>query len=110
MPLKLFKELNILRPHCTRVLTSELARTLMNETNSDILIFRMSQITTIQIRQRGTVTLPAALREKYGLGDGDPLTLVDLDGAFLYSYVRVKSNVDGQFHSRGPTKITDRRK
>ena len=43
----------------------------------------MTETTTIQIRQRGTVTLPAALREKYGLGDGDPLTLVDLGGAFL---------------------------
>lgn len=49
----------------------------------DILIFRMSESTTIQIRQRGTLTLPAALREKYGLADGDPLTLVDLDGAIL---------------------------
>ena len=48
-----------------------------------ILIFSMSESTTIQIRQRGTLTLPAALREKYGLGDGDPLTLVDLDGAIL---------------------------
>ena len=38
---------------------------------------------TIQIRQRGTVTLPAALREKYGLRDGDPLSVVDLDGAIL---------------------------
>jgi len=43
----------------------------------------MSESTTIQIRQRGTLTLPAALREKYGLADGDPLTLVDLDGAIL---------------------------
>lgn len=49
----------------------------------DILNFRMSESTTIQIRQRGTLTLPAALREKYGLADGDPLTLVDLDGAIL---------------------------
>jgi AbrB family looped-hinge helix DNA binding protein len=43
----------------------------------------MAATRTIQIRQRGTVTLPAAVREKYGLGDGDPLTLVDLDGAIL---------------------------
>ena len=43
----------------------------------------MERPTTIQIRQRGTLTLPAAVREKYGLGDGDPLTLVDLDGAIL---------------------------
>ena len=43
----------------------------------------MAATRTIQIRQRGTVTLPASLRAKYGLGDGDPLTLVDLDGAIL---------------------------
>ncbi|MHC4952555.1 MAG: AbrB/MazE/SpoVT family DNA-binding domain-containing protein [Planctomycetota bacterium] len=43
----------------------------------------MAGTTTIQVRQRGNLTLPAALREKYGLGDGDPLTLVDLDGAIL---------------------------
>jgi bifunctional DNA-binding transcriptional regulator/antitoxin component of YhaV-PrlF toxin-antitoxin module len=36
--------------------------------------------TTIQVRGRGTLTLPAALREKYRLGEGDPLTVVDLDG------------------------------
>ena len=53
----------------------------------DTLILRVTLrvpvSTTIQIRQRGTLTLPAALREKYGLADGDPLTLVDLDGAIL---------------------------
>ncbi len=43
----------------------------------------MSRTTTIQIRQRGTVTLPAKLREKYGLKDGDPVTLMDLDGTVL---------------------------
>src|SRR5262249_54069359 len=36
---------------------------------------------TIQVRGRGTLTLPASLREKYRLGEGDPLTVVDLDGA-----------------------------
>jgi AbrB family looped-hinge helix DNA binding protein len=40
---------------------------------------------TIQVRGRGTVTLPAPIREKYDLADGDPLTLVDLDGAILLS-------------------------
>ena len=40
---------------------------------------------TIQLRGRGTVTLPASIRERYSLEDGDPLTLVDLDGAFLIS-------------------------
>ena len=38
---------------------------------------------TIQIRQRGTLTIPLELREKYGLAEGDPLTVVDLDGAIL---------------------------
>ncbi len=51
--------------------------------NSDILIFGMAQAMTIQVRGRGTLTLPATLREKYRLGDGDPLTVVDLDGVVL---------------------------
>lgn len=38
---------------------------------------------TVQIRQRGTLTLPAKLRAKYRLDDGDSLTLVDLDGSIL---------------------------
>ena len=50
---------------------------------SDILTFRMLSNVTIQVRQRGTLTLPAELREKYRLADGDPLSVVDLDGAIL---------------------------
>jgi len=38
---------------------------------------------TIQIRQRGTLMIPRALRENYGMVDGDPFTVVDLDGAIL---------------------------
>lgn len=52
--------------------------------NPDILILGMTT-TTIQVRGRGTLTLPASLREKYRLGEGDPLTVVDLDGAVLLS-------------------------
>jgi bifunctional DNA-binding transcriptional regulator/antitoxin component of YhaV-PrlF toxin-antitoxin module len=37
----------------------------------------------IQIRQRGTLTLPAELREKYGIDEGDSYRLVDLDGIFI---------------------------
>ena len=40
---------------------------------------------TVQVRGRGTVTLPARIRERYDLSDGDPLTLIDLDGAILLS-------------------------
>lgn len=45
----------------------------------------MTNTRTVQIRGRGTVTLPARIRERYDLADGDPLTLVDLDGAILLS-------------------------
>jgi bifunctional DNA-binding transcriptional regulator/antitoxin component of YhaV-PrlF toxin-antitoxin module len=38
---------------------------------------------TIQVRQRGTITLPAEVRQKYGINDGDVLRLVDLDGIFV---------------------------
>jgi AbrB family looped-hinge helix DNA binding protein len=38
---------------------------------------------TVQVRQRGTLTLPAELREKYGIQPGDTFRLVDLDGVFV---------------------------
>jgi bifunctional DNA-binding transcriptional regulator/antitoxin component of YhaV-PrlF toxin-antitoxin module len=38
---------------------------------------------TIQVRQRGTLTLPAGLREKYGIRAGDTFRLLDLDGIFV---------------------------
>ena len=37
------------------------------------------------MRGRGTVTLPARMRERYGLNDGDPITVVDLDGVLVLS-------------------------
>ena len=39
--------------------------------------------TPIQIRQRGTLTLPAELREKRGIKEGDTYYLVDLDGVLV---------------------------
>ncbi len=38
---------------------------------------------TVQVRKRGTLTLPAELREKYGIKPGDTFHLVDLDGVFI---------------------------
>ncbi len=38
---------------------------------------------TVQVRQRGTFTLPADLREKYGIRPGDTYRVVDLDGIFV---------------------------
>jgi bifunctional DNA-binding transcriptional regulator/antitoxin component of YhaV-PrlF toxin-antitoxin module len=40
--------------------------------------------TTIQIRSKGSLTLPMDLRRKYGLNEGHVFTLIDLgDGTFL---------------------------
>lgn len=38
---------------------------------------------TLQVRERGTLTLPAELREKYNIKPGDSFRLVDLDGMFV---------------------------
>ncbi len=44
----------------------------------------MTMATIIQIRSKGTVTLPIELRRKYGIDEGDVITLIDLgDGSFL---------------------------
>lgn len=38
---------------------------------------------TIQVRDRGVLTLPSDIREKYGIQPGDTFRLVDLDGIFV---------------------------
>lgn len=40
--------------------------------------------TTIQVRERGVITLPADLREKYKIESGQIFRLVDLDGIFVF--------------------------
>jgi len=37
---------------------------------------------TIQVRERGSITLPAELRRKYNIENGNIFHLVDLDGIF----------------------------
>lgn len=39
--------------------------------------------TTIQVRSRGVLTLPASLRDKYNIQAGDTFQLLDLDGLFV---------------------------
>jgi AbrB family looped-hinge helix DNA binding protein len=39
----------------------------------------------VQIGKRGTVTLPAELRKRYGLEAGDELTVIDIGGVFVLS-------------------------
>lgn len=42
----------------------------------------------IQIRSKGTLTLPIELRRKYGLDEGNILNMIDLgDGSFLLTPV-----------------------
>lgn len=41
-------------------------------------------MTTLQIRAKGRITLPASLRKKYGLKEGGVLTLIEIgDGTFM---------------------------
>jgi bifunctional DNA-binding transcriptional regulator/antitoxin component of YhaV-PrlF toxin-antitoxin module len=42
----------------------------------------MTQL-TIQVRDRGVITLPSELREKYDIDSGNIYQLVDLDGVFV---------------------------
>ena len=48
----------------------------------------MQDTITIQMGQRGVLTLPKALRDQYGLQSGDGFTLLDLGGVFVLSPTR----------------------
>ncbi|HQF70202.1 MAG TPA: AbrB/MazE/SpoVT family DNA-binding domain-containing protein [Promineifilum sp.] len=41
------------------------------------------EATTVQVRQRGNLTLPAELRERYNIEPGDTFRILDLDGIFV---------------------------
>ncbi len=48
-------------------------------------------MTTVQIRGKGTITLPVSLRKKYNLEEGESLTLIDVgDGSFFLVPVESK--------------------
>ena len=40
-------------------------------------------LSTVQVRQRGIMTLPLDLRERYQIHSGDTFRVVDLDGIFV---------------------------
>lgn len=55
---------------------------------------------TVQIRKKGTLTLPMELRKRYQLDDGDPVTLIDLDeGIFLSPKVSVLPKLVAQIEN-----------
>ena len=39
--------------------------------------------TVVRVQGEGTIVLPRELREKYGVGDGEALTLIDLGGGSI---------------------------
>ena len=42
--------------------------------------------TTIQMRTRGSLTVPADIRQRYGFDEGDVFTVIDLgDGTLVFS-------------------------
>lgn len=41
-------------------------------------------MTTIQVGQRGRITLPVQIRDKYGITNGDTLRIIDLDGVVVF--------------------------
>ena len=45
----------------------------------------MADTITVQLAQRGVLTLPKSLREHYNLQPGDSFTLLDLGGVFVLS-------------------------
>ena len=48
-------------------------------------------MTTLQIRSKGTITLPASLRKKYGLEEGGMINLIEVgDGSFFLVPVESK--------------------
>lgn len=53
----------------------------------------MSDTMTLQLAQRGVLTLPKTLRENYNFQPGDSFTLLDLGGVFILSPRR--SEIDG---------------
>ena len=48
----------------------------------------MRDTLTVNITQRGVLTLPKSIRTRYKLKPGDSLTLLDVDGVLILSPVR----------------------
>ncbi|MGI4788757.1 MAG: AbrB/MazE/SpoVT family DNA-binding domain-containing protein [Janthinobacterium lividum] len=42
-------------------------------------------VVTVELAQRGQLTIPKPMRDQYGLGDGHKMTILDIGGVFLVS-------------------------
>ena len=63
---------------------------------------------TLQLAQRGLITLPKPLRDEYGLNTGDTLTLIDIGGVFVLSPYpsqidQITARISEQLSERGET-------
>lgn len=68
----------------------------------------MQRHTTLQLAQRGLITLPKSLRDEYGLNPGDSLTLIDIGGVFVLSPFpsqidQIAARISEQLKDRGET-------
>ena len=68
----------------------------------------MQPSTTLQLAQRGLITLPKPLRDEYGLNTGDTLTLIDIGGVFVLSPYpsqidQITARISEQLSERGET-------
>ncbi len=52
------------------------------------MIAMTSRITTVIVNKRGMITIPAALREKYGIIEGSRIAFVEIDGKIEFIPVR----------------------
>ena len=67
----------------------------------------MSSI-TLQVAQRGLITIPKALRDIYNIRSGDALTLLDLGGVFVLTPQRsevdaLAERIAAQWQDKGET-------
>ena len=53
-----------------------------------LLIAMTSKITTVIVNRRGMITIPAALREKYGIYEGSRVAFVEIDGKIEFIPIR----------------------
>lgn len=66
-------------------------------------------MTTVQIRSRGKITIPAQLRSKYKFQEGDFFTILDLeDGSFLLKpgiseVDKLSAKIEKSFQEEGVT-------
>jgi bifunctional DNA-binding transcriptional regulator/antitoxin component of YhaV-PrlF toxin-antitoxin module len=71
----------------TAIVTFHILRYNFNRlsVNAEFLQSEQEMDATVQVRQRGTLTLPSELRQKYDIQKGDTFRVVDLDGIFVFT-------------------------